>query len=62
MVKGYLADVTGDMTKGFVITNTVDVPDTGDHNDMFMWSGAMITSMLAVVFLATKRRKEEQYR
>ena len=59
--KDYTVEYSGDMTKGFVITNTADVPDTGDHNDMFLWSGAMITSLLAVVFLASKKRKEEQY-
>ena len=37
-----------------------DVPDTGDHNDMFLWAGAMITSMLGMIYVATRRRKEEQ--
>ena len=59
--KDYIGEVSGDMNKGFVITNTADVPDTGDHNDMFLWSGAMITSLLAVVFLASRKRKEEQF-
>ena len=35
-------------------------PDTGDHNDMFLWAGVMITSMLGVLFVASRRRKEEQ--
>ena len=55
----YTCEITGDAAKGFTITNTADVPDTGDHNDMFFWSGAMIVSLMAVAFLATKRRKEE---
>ena len=49
----------------FTFTNEfkkpADVPDTGDHNDMFLWGGVMVVSLLGVVFLAIKRRKEEQF-
>ena len=57
--EGYSAVVSGDATKGFVITNSV-VPPTGDTSDIFFWSGLSMTSLLGLGYLFLKRRKEEQ--
>ena len=59
---GYTAKITGDMETGFTITNTVDVPDTGDNNDVILWSAAIIISMLAIVLLVIRRRKARKAR
>ena len=56
-IKGLFDD--GEAETYFFVASK-DVPDTGDHNDLFLWSGAMITSMLGMIYVATKRRKEEQ--
>ena len=57
--EGYSAVVSGDATKGFVITNSV-VPPTGDTSDIFFWSGLSMTSLLGLGYLFLKRRKEDQ--
>ena len=54
----YKATVSGDMASGFVITNKLETPDTGDHSELALWTGTMIVSMLGIALLALiKRRK-----
>ena len=57
--EGYSAVVSGDMEKGFTITNSV-VPPTGDTSDVFLWSGLSLASLLGLGYLFLKRRREEQ--
>ena len=57
--EGYSEVVSGDMTKGYVITNSL-VPPTGDTSDIFLWSGISIASLLGLGYLFIKRKKEEQ--
>ena len=54
--KGYTVNITGDMEKGYVITNTFEVK-TGDTDDMRIWGSVMAVSMLCMIFLALKKRK-----
>ena len=60
--KGYTAEITGDVEKGFVITNSieVEVPPTGDTTNLLLWGGMSLTSLFALGYLFIKRRKEEQ--
>ncbi len=55
--ENYTAEITGDMEKGFVITNSSDVVQTGDDNGMALWSATMGVSLVAALFLALKKRK-----
>ena len=54
--KGYTVQVTGDMESGYVITNTLEVK-TGDTNDMRIWGSVMAVSVIAMLYLALKKRK-----
>ena len=57
--EGYVVAYSGDQESGFTITNTPDVPDTGDHSELFTWTSTMIVSLLGVVLLAVLKRKKE---
>ena len=57
--EGYVVAYSGDQESGFTITNTPDVPDTGDHSELFTWTSTMIASLLGIVLLAVLKRKKE---
>nr|MCR5010243.1 LPXTG cell wall anchor domain-containing protein [Clostridia bacterium] len=42
--------------------NTIEVPDTGDHSQLILWSGILIASLLGIALLAViKRRKPAKH-
>ena len=63
-VDGYTTTYTGDMTDGFVITNShtpIPVPDTGDHSHIFLWIAVLTvsTAALATAVVLKKRKINE---
>ena len=56
----YTVNVTGDMEKGFVITNTLEVK-TGDNNSHIIWMAAMAASLICMIFLAFRKRKDGKH-
>ncbi len=60
-VDGYTTTYTGDMTDGFVITNShtpIPVPDTGDHSHIFLWIAVLAVSATALTTaVVIKKRK-----
>ena len=63
-VDGYTTTYTGDMTEGFVITNShtpIPVPDTGDHSHIFLWIAVLTvsTAALATAVVLKKRKINE---
>ena len=63
-VNGYTTTYTGDMTDGFVITNShtpIPVPDTGDHSHIFLWIAVLTvsTAALATAVVLKKRKINE---
>ena len=61
-IKGTEKENIAEFTFTNVYKKPADIPDTGDHNDILLWSGIAVVSLLGVIFLATKRRKEEDAR
>ncbi len=63
-VDDYTTTYTGDMTDGFVITNShtpIPVPDTGDHSHIFLWIAVLTvsTAALATAVVLKKRKINE---
>ncbi len=60
-VDGYTTTYIGDMTDGFVITNShtpIPVPDTGDHSHIFLWIAVLAVSATALTTaVVIKKRK-----
>ena len=62
-------EITGDETdkanvSKFTITNTYtkpeEIPPTGDTSNIFLWGGVSVASLLGLVYMFMKRRREEQ--
>ena len=57
--KNYTKKVSGDMEKGFTVTNTLAKGvDTGDRNGMLPYGIAMTVSLAGIAFILRKRRSE----
>ncbi len=62
-VEGYTTAITGDMTQGFVVTNTIiTVPKTGDMQQPMLLLGMMVLSAMATAYLVVDNKKRTHNR
>lgn len=55
--RGYTKKVSGDMEKGFTVTNTLTKgAGTGDNNDMLPYGAAIAASLAGIAFILRRRR------
>ena len=68
-VTGYTTSITGDMHRGFVVTNTKkttsppsDTPKTGDNSNMLLYLTALILSGIALIVILLVAKKKSRRR
>ena len=59
-IEFYTSTVSGDMVKGFTITNTCTYIKTGDDSNLLLWSATLTASVAGIGFTLFKKKREEE--
>ena len=59
-IEFYTSTVSGDMVKGFTITNTCTYIKTGDSSNLKLWSATMAVSAAGIGFTLFRKKREEE--